>query len=202
MSNTGPAVPAGPDPAGRSRPLLGPAADGLAAALARWAAEARVDEAGAARARERWLRQQAEEEATMAGVLCDLAERRVPVVVDTIVGSRHRGMVSAVAADFVVLRVERRDVLVALDAVAVVRPEPGVAAPVGDRPVDVGLRLTDALAYLVSERPRVLVLLRSGERVAGELRTIGRDVASIELDGPARAAAYVPVVAITEIGVV
>jgi hypothetical protein len=195
-------VPTGPEPDARARPLLGPATDGLAAALARWAAEARVDEARAARARERWLRQQAEEEATVAGVLCDLAERGVPVVIGTTAGSQHRGTVSAVAGDFLVLRVERRDVLLALDAVAVVRPEPGVAAPVGDRPVDVGLRLTDALAYLLSERPRVLVLLRSGERVAGELRTIGRDVASIELDGSVRAVAYVPLGAVVEIGVV
>jgi hypothetical protein len=73
---------------------------------------------------------------------------------------------------------------------------------VGDRAVELELRLSDALSYLVGERPRVLVRLRSGERVAGELRTLGRDVASIELDGSARAVAYVPVAAIVEIGMV
>jgi hypothetical protein len=203
MPTTGPAVP---DPGARPprppRPLLGPVSDGLAGALARWAADARADEAGAARARERWLRRQAEEEASVAGVLCDLAERGVPVVVGTMPDGQHRGTVSAVASAFVVLSVGAREVLLALDAVAVVRPEPGAATPVGDRPVDVELRLIDALSYLLEERARVLVRVRSGERVAGELRALGRDVVSIALDGNSRAVAYVPVESIAEIGVV
>ena len=37
--------------------------------LARWAADARAEEAAAGRARERWLRRQAEEEGTVARVL-------------------------------------------------------------------------------------------------------------------------------------
>ncbi|MGH9245744.1 MAG: hypothetical protein ACRD29_15785 [Acidimicrobiales bacterium] len=195
--------PADPDPEpGRHDPLLlGPTADGLATALARWAAEARVDEASAARSRERWLRQQAEEEATTAGVLCDLAERSVPVVIETTAGRRHRAVVSAVAADFVVLR-GGREVLLDIGAVAAIRPEPGTAAPVGDRRVNVDLRLVDALTYLVGERPRVLVVTRSGESVAGVLRSVGRDVATIDLDGDAHAVAYLPVAAIGEIGLV
>src|SRR6266508_5927713 len=133
MRTTGPAVP---EPGERRPLLLGPAADGLATALARWAADARVDEASAARARERWLLQQAEEEATTAGVLCDLAERAVPVVIETTVGRRHRATVGAVARDFVVLQgpggpgvggvgLGGREVLLAIGAVAAIRPEPG-----------------------------------------------------------------------------
>ncbi|MBA2283054.1 MAG: hypothetical protein H0W25_17730, partial [Acidimicrobiia bacterium] len=58
-------------------------ADGqdLLARLAAWAAAARVDEAAAARSRERWLRQAADEGASFTGVLLDLAERGAPVVV-------------------------------------------------------------------------------------------------------------------------
>ena len=52
-------------------------------------------------------------------------------------------------------------------------PSRASAAPVGDREVDVELRLVDALGYLVGERPRVLVVTRSGERVAGVLRSVG-----------------------------
>ena len=88
--------------------------DDLTADLARWLAEARVDEAAASRARETSLRQQAGEEATLAGVLLDLAER----------GTRraHRGERRpappgdgrAVADDFCALRTDHgTDVLVA-----------------------------------------------------------------------------------------
>jgi hypothetical protein len=73
---------------------------------------------------------------------------------------------------------------------------------VGDREVEVGMRLVDAVSYLVGERPRVLVVTRSGERIAGRLRALGRDVVSIDLDGEVRSVAYVPVAAVSEIGVV
>ena len=53
----------------------------LAARLERWAAEARVDEAARTRSRERWLRRQAEESGTLAGVLADLLEAGRAVVV-------------------------------------------------------------------------------------------------------------------------
>jgi hypothetical protein len=77
-----------------------------------------------------------------------------------------------------------------------------VVAPVGDRHVEVDMRLVDALSYLVGERPRVLLMTRSGERIAGRLRALGRDVVSVDLDGEARAVAYVPVSSVGEIGVV
>ncbi|MDQ3293286.1 MAG: hypothetical protein M3527_02365, partial [Actinomycetota bacterium] len=70
-------------------------ADGqdLLARLAAWAAAARVDEAAAARSRERWLRQAADEEAMVAGVLLDLAERADTVVVQGPGGRTPRGRV-------------------------------------------------------------------------------------------------------------
>ena len=60
------------------RRLLG--GDDLLARLDRWVSDARSDEAAAARARERWLKQAADESATFSGVLFDLAERGAPVV--------------------------------------------------------------------------------------------------------------------------
>ena len=63
-----------------------------------------VDAATTARAHERWLAPAAEEEGTFAGVLVDLAERGAPVVSTPSGGRRHRGVVRAVADDFVALR--------------------------------------------------------------------------------------------------
>jgi hypothetical protein len=183
------------------RDLLSAAGGGLAAELQRFAAEARVAEATAARSRERWLRQQAEEEATAAGVLCDLAERRLPVTVDTLGGGRHRGMVAAVARDFVVMALDSGlEVMVALDGLAAIRPEPGARSPVGDRQVDVELTLVDALSHLAGDRPRVRVVTRSGDHLAGTLRAVGQDVVTIELDGDARAVVFVPIGAVMEAG--
>src|SRR3546814_9710109 len=72
--------------------------------LDRWVAEARVDQAAQGRARERWLRTIAEEEATFAGVLADLAERASGVALSTTAGRRHRGSIGGLGADFVALR--------------------------------------------------------------------------------------------------
>nr|MBA3268429.1 hypothetical protein [Acidimicrobiia bacterium] len=54
----------------------------------RWAAEARARDAADARLRERGLRRQAEDEAVFVGLLVDLAERGVGVLVTTS-GGRH-----------------------------------------------------------------------------------------------------------------
>jgi hypothetical protein len=200
MSTIGPGVPDFPSP---PRLFTDASAEGLAAGLERWATEARVDEARAARSRQRWLEQQAQEQASLLGVLCDLAEQRTAVVIETAAGARHRGAVEAVARDFAVIRLDNgREVLLARAGLAAIRPAPGAPLPVGDRPVDVDLRLAEALAYLAAERPRVLLVTRAGEPLIGTLRSVGRDVVSVTGDGDARAAAFVPIDAIVEVGAV
>jgi hypothetical protein len=180
-------------------PVLAGSPGGLLAELTRWAAAARVDEAAAARSRERWLRRQAEEEATLAGVLCDLAERRIPVVVQTTAGRRHRGRVAAVGRDFCVLVIgDGRELLVALAAVAVVRPEPGPRAPTGDRALTVELGLLDALTHVNGER--VAAVTTGGDTLVGEVRSVGQDVLALVLEGERRATAYLPAGAIAEVG--
>jgi hypothetical protein len=180
--------------------LLAPVDGGLAAELQRFAAEARVAEATAARSRERWLRQQAEEESTAIGVLCDLAERRLPVTIDTTGGGRHRGTVGAVARDFVVLALDSGlEVMIALDGLAAIRPHPGARSPVGDREIDVELTLIDALSHLAGDRPRLRLVTRAGDHLAGTLRAVGQDLVTIELDCDARAVVYVPVGAVVEV---
>jgi hypothetical protein len=181
------------------RKLLG--GDDLLARLDRWVSDARTDEAAAARARERWLKQAAEESATFAGILLDVAERAVPVVVVARGERRHRGVIAAVAADFCILRTPTgHDVLLALAGIASVRIDATSSAPTGDRAVHVDLGLAEALAALAADRPRVLVVTGAGtDGVAGELRAVGIDVVTVRLVGDPASNAYVPIPAIIEV---
>jgi hypothetical protein len=177
--------------------LLG---DGLAARIDRWAADARVDEAARLRARERWLRHQAEEEGSLAGVLADVAERGASVALHVRGGRRHRGEVAALGSDFVALRSAGTDVIVALAAVTSMRTLPGEASTIGDRSVATSHRLVDVLAGLAAERAAVLLVLADGdEAVAGALRSVGQDVVGMRVAGGAAVTAYVPVGAIVEV---
>jgi hypothetical protein len=179
--------------------LLG---DGWTVLLERWAQAARVDEAARRRARERWLLQAAEEGGTLLGVLADLAERNVPVAVRTSGGRRHGGHVRAIGADFVALDTTASgDVLVALAAVASVRAQAGTAAPAGDRTVRSGLVLSEVLAGLAAERERVMIVtVDGGEAVTGTVRSLGRDVVAVRVDGPTpHTTAYVPLAAVGEV---
>ena len=182
----------------RDRRLLG--GDDLLARLDRWVSDARTDQAAAARTRERWLKQAAEESATFSGVLLDLAERGAAVVVGVRGERRHRGVIAAVAADFCVLRTPSgRDVLLAFAGVASVRIDAAGRAPTGDRAVHVELGFAEALAALAAERPRVLIVTTGAEGVAGDLRAVGLDVVTVRLDGDRAANAYVPIPAIIEV---
>ncbi|HZA78617.1 MAG TPA: hypothetical protein VE623_19735 [Acidimicrobiales bacterium] len=174
--------------------------EGLAARIDRWAAEARVDEAARRRAREHWLRHQAEEEASLSGVLTDVAERRTPVILHVRGGRQHRGDVRAVGRDFVALRSGATETIVALDAVVSVQTRPGEAPAIGDRPITTALRLSDVLAELAGERsPALLVMADGDEAVAGIVRSVGTDVVVVRLAGDAPGTAYVPLGAITEV---
>ncbi len=169
--------------------------------LSRWAAAARADAAAAARTRERWLRQQADEEATVAGVLLDLAERRCPAVLHTSVGRRHRGIVVAVGADFCAVRTDHgSNALLAIEALTAARPDARAAPPQGDREVVVDLKLAEALAGFVGERPRLLVIAAGkGEAFRGELRAVGQDMVTLRLDGDPAATVFLPVRTIAEV---
>ncbi|MEO7429211.1 MAG: hypothetical protein ABIY48_07475, partial [Acidimicrobiales bacterium] len=84
--------------------VRGASSSSFTARLDRWVAEARVDEAALRRSRERWLREAAEHEGTLAGVLADLAERCTPLTIHTRGGRRHHGAIRVIGADFVALR--------------------------------------------------------------------------------------------------
>src|SRR5262245_42417892 len=82
-------------------PLTGLLGDGLTGRLERWAADARVEEAVRRRVRERWLSQQAQEEATLLGVLADLAERGAALSFHMRTGQGQWGRVRVIGRDFV-----------------------------------------------------------------------------------------------------
>jgi hypothetical protein len=163
-----------------------PVFEGLEEALGRWAADQRAGAAADARRRERWLRQQAAESATVPGVLLDLAERWAPVRIDTN-GGPHQGRVEAVTSGLCALRRPDRGIaLIALPAVTAVHTEVQLAA--GDRSPEVQLDMAGALAALSADRPEVTLELTGGAHVTGALHTVGIELASLCVgrDPPAR----------------
>ena len=156
------------------------------AGLNRWVAEGSVDAAARARTRQRWLERQAAEEATVSGVLIDLAERGRPLALTTATGHRSLGPVVAIGVDFVVVREDRLgDVVIPLSRLATVKAAPGDGAPTGDRPLGFEIMLADALVELAADRPMVVAAVGS-EEIRGELRSAGFDVVAVALDGPRR----------------
>jgi hypothetical protein len=170
--------------------------DALARSLEQWAADAMVDEAARQRTRQRWLRIQAEEEASVLGALVDLAERGRSVVLD-VGDDRIRGAVVGIGADFLAVRSDRgQDVLVRTEAIEVVRAEPGAHAVVGDRATLVEVTLAAVVGPLAAERTEVVVRTRSGQVVRGELRSAGTDVVRLRADGDPPSPVWVPLDAI------
>jgi hypothetical protein len=171
--------------------------------LGRFLADAAADDAARARSQERGLRQVAEEEATFAGLALDLAERGVGVIARTASGRPHRGRIEAVGRDFLVVREGTRpSVFLALAAMTVLRPEPAVGGGdfAGARPAPIDVGLAAALSRLAVERPRVqLTSVGDPEPLAGELRSVGADVATLQLDGDSRLVAHVRLAGVADV---
>lgn len=202
MSSLPPPPPAPPP---HSTPFeaseLGSASPDPFAGLLRTVAADRVQDAAEARRRTHWLVRQAEEDGTFLGVLADLAERGEPVVCTTRSGRRHAGRLHALGADFVAVRNGGGStVLVALASVANVRSQPGSPTVTGDRVVNFDRRLIELLAELAGERPDVVMATGNAE-VRGELRAVGRDLATVRVDGQPPATTYVALAATDEVRV-
>lgn len=165
--------------------------------LERWAADARAREAADARVRERWLRAQAGEEASLAGLLLALAERQEAVVVTTTSGRRHRGTVAGVGGDFAAIEVAGgTTTLLSLASVADVRVVEGPGTTTSGAAA-LGARLADVLAQAAGQRPRVSVQAGANP-VVGDLWSVGRDVLTVRTDGSARVA-YVSLASVSEV---
>lgn len=161
----------------------------------------RVREAGAARARRRWLETAAAEGATLAGVLLDLAERGATASVGIAGGGPVSAAVAGVGADVVVLdRGHGSLVLVPLRAVTAVRPLDG-PLPLGDRPTPDGPSLVDLLARSGEREEVVALRLADGTTVAGVVEVAGADVLRVRAEDPTLGTTYVSVASIGEAAV-
>lgn len=157
----------------------------------------------AARSERHQRLQRASELATWVGTLEDLAERRLPVVLQLAGSRRVRGSLVAAEPDLVALRSEAGQlVVVRAAAVRVLRPQHGVAATIatGDRQRVAGRRFVEVLQQLTEDRARVLLGLDGvDEPVVGHLRALGEDVVTVELDPTPRDLAYLPVGAVQDV---
>jgi hypothetical protein len=170
--------------------------DGLLSELRRWATDQRVAEAARSRSRQRWLRQQAAEAATLLGVLVDLAERRATVTIE-VAGQDLTGRLIAVSTGLGVLDSiddsEHAVALVALPAITVLH---ACGDALGDRAPGLRLDLAGALAALAGDRPRVSLLVVGGKRVTGVLESVGIDVIGLRVNARAGSVVQVAVNAI------
>ncbi|HEY6531596.1 MAG TPA: hypothetical protein VIY72_04795 [Acidimicrobiales bacterium] len=150
-------------------------------ALDRWLGDVRSDQAARSRARVGALRAHAAEDATLVGVLADLAERRATAVVTTTQGRRHRVEVWAVGPDAVVFCAGHDEWLVVrLTCVASVRLVGG--DPVhGEGSMTMTASFGRILARAAEPGDRLRLVL-GGEVVAGEVVSISAEVAVLRLD--------------------
>lgn len=170
--------------------------------IERWVAEARAADAVDSRVRERWLRIQAAESSTWAGVLVTLAEAATPVAVTTSAGRCHAGLVATVGDDFVAVgRAEERVTLIAMAAVASVVPTGSErATPVGGErhpSSSAPVTLLGVLERAVGDRPR-LMLTAGDTRVTGQLVAVGIDVVTVRTDAQPPGWAYVSLASVSE----
>lgn len=156
-----------------------------------------------ARREERERSARAGEVASWSGTLRDLAERRVDVSVSCAAGRQHRGALVAVGVDHIGLRVGPSGlVVIAIDTVRAVRPEPGSpgGAAMGDRDEPRDRRIEDVLDEVVARDGRVAVVLRDvPEPLHGEVLGLGDDVLTIRLETARRERVFVPLAAIAEL---
>lgn len=123
-----------------------------------------VDAAASSQARSRryWLRRQAAEATTCAGVLLTLGERDAPVTIRT-AGGGHRGTITSVTAALCTLDTGRARVLIPLTAITAVTAmaavDGGPAEISDDRSPRATADLAAVLAELAPERPPVIVQL-------------------------------------------
>jgi hypothetical protein len=174
--------------------------------LSRWGALERAGESAAGRLREEWLRRQAAEEATWAGLVADLAERRAEVTVQLAGGRARRGRLLAFGLDFLLLAgpdISRSSVpvMVALSAVTALRHEAGDAqpGPSEPRPGPEPATLAQLLGRLAPGRPRLRVALAGGETLTGDLDSVGEDMMAIRAAAPEPRVTYLRLAAVVDV---
>ena len=173
----------------------------LDAGMARLVAEQRAEDAAKARIRERALRTSATTDATLAGIVVDLAEREETVSVRTTAGRSVTGRVLAVARDAVAVEAGPVTTYIPLGAIAVVRSPAGRVEPSGSRSLP-QVSLAALLAALAPERPTVAVAVEGDPTLwRGELRAVGADTLTLRVAGDPPTTAYIPLDQLSELTV-
>jgi hypothetical protein len=166
-----------------------------------WAAGARAQDAAAARVRQRWLRQQASEQADFVSLLVELRERATSTTVTTSGGRTHRGRIAVVGRDCLVLITTReRTVVVAASAVLAVRPdeERAVTLTVDTRSPG-SVSMAELVRRAAVDRPQVTVhSVGSPDPLVGELQACGLDVVTLLLAGEPPVRAYLRLPSVSE----
>ncbi len=162
------------------------------------ARDARLAAAADQRRRTRFLTAQAAEDASVSGVLLDLAERADAVTVTSCLGHELHGRITALGVDFVTLTGPESEVVVMTAAIQSITV-PVAATVTGDRFEALEVALVDVLVTMAPDRPEVEVRTVAGQAITGTLHAAGRDVVLIHR--PDRQAAYVPIGAIAELEV-
>ena len=90
--------------------------------------------------------------------------------------------------------------LLPYDAIVAIRAE-GQPAGGGERAHALDIAFAEAVAAIAGDRPRVLVVARDGSGLSGELRSVGRDVATLRL-ADATGVVYVPLASMAELAIV
>ena len=160
------------------------------------------DDAAAARSRERWLRQEAEDGATFEGLLCDLADLGAGVTVSCHSGSSHAGRVVEVAAGCFVLALgDGARAVLEVGAVAAVRPDPDhrLGAAAGNRVPPSARTIDEVLRSELDRRPRIRVVSAGGPPLTGRLLAVGLDVVTVALEGADRSVCYIPSSSLSEV---
>jgi hypothetical protein len=167
--------------------------------LSRWGALERAGESAAGRLREEWLRRQAAEEATWAGLVAE-------VTVQLAGGRARRGRLLAFGLDFLLLAgpdISRSSVpvMVALSAVTALRHEAGDAqpGPSEPRPGPEPATLAQLLGRLAPGRPRLRVALAGGETLTGDLDSVGEDMMAIRAAAPEPRVTYLRLAAVVDV---
>jgi hypothetical protein len=171
------------------------------ARLEAWVDELRADTASALRRREQWLRRQAADDATVAGVLVGHAERGSTLAVTTRSGNRHVGRVRGAGSDLVLMDVTGARVAIDVGSIDTIRAIAGEherpVDPMGHRSGADATSMAEVLALVVVDRPDVTLVTRAGEHLSGELVAVGRDVVMVQPPerGPL---VYAPVASLSE----
>lgn len=147
-------------------------------ALASWLADCVVDEAAAARSRQRSLQQQVAEESSLAGVLLDLAEQQHFVSIKTVMRHTCEGQIISVGADFVLLLShDNEEILIPVHSVAVIKGGSTNRRCLGARTLS-RVGFTDIVGGLVADKAQVVVV-SGDERIFGILQGAGFDVIAL-----------------------